>query len=402
MSETAWLQCTACSSRFEIGPLFYACPTCRAAGKTAPLEVAYDLAAMASPVRDDTTPGLWRWNHLLPPIDKSSRVSLGEANTPLLPVTTGAGGLKVLLKNETANPTWSWKDRPNCVSVSMARAFNFTRTAAISTGNHGCAASAYSAAAAMKCTVFCHAGAPPAQLALMASYGARVVRGGDQEGLFHQLLLRGGTYPCSIFCPRPGYANPFGIEGFKTIAFEIFEQLNHAVPDRVFVPTGSGDGIYGVWKGFRELRDLGLTAKAPRMIACQASGADSVFRAFQRKSQHAEVLDSASTVALSIAERVTGDHALRAVYQSGGSVITCSDAEILDASRVLRHQGLALEPASAAALACAQKVASEKTAGETWVVIGSGSAVKWGNIAEGFEMPPILPAGANLGDLSLD
>jgi threonine synthase len=205
-------------------------------------------------------------------------------------------------------------------------------------------------------------------LALMTSYGARVIRGGDQEALFRQLLERGDHFPCSIFCPRAGYANPFGIEGFKTIAFDIYEQLDRSIPDRVFVPTGSGDGIYGVWKGFRELRELGWADHTPKMIACQSSGADSAFRAFRQRSQHTEPLDSASTIALSIAERITGDHALRAVYQSGGSVLTCSDEETLASMGLLMRQGFALEPASAVALACLQKVALEWTAGETWVI----------------------------------
>ena len=402
MPEAAWLECVACSARFEVGPMFHACPVCAAKGKTAPLEVAYDLGAIGPYMVHDEAPGLWRWSSLLPPVRAESRICLGEGHTPLLPIGCGRQGLRLLLKNETANPTWSWKDRPNCISVSMAREFGFRRTAAIRTGNHGCAAAAYSAAAEMNCVVFCHAGAPASQLALMASYGARVIRGGNQEALFRQLLQRRDYYPCSIFCPRAGYANPFGIEGFKTIAFEIYQQMDRSVPDRVFVPTGSGDGVYGVWKGFRELRDLGWTGKTPKMIACQASGADSASRAFQRKSHHAELLDSTSTVALSIAERITGDHALRAVYQSGGSVLTCSDEEALQARRLLLRQGFALEPASAVALACVQQVASEWTAGETWVMIGSGAAVKWGTMTDGFEMPRLWDADvASIDDLLL-
>lgn len=138
------------------------------------------------------------------------------------------------------------------------------------------------------------------------------------------------------------------------------------------------------------------------MIACQASGADSAFRAFQKKSHHAEALDSTSTVALSIAERIIGDHALRAVYGSDGSVLTCSDEKILEAQRLLMGQGFALEPASAAALACLQQVASEWSPGETWVVIGSGAAVKWGPVAANFEMPRLWgPDVANVAELAL-
>lgn len=396
----AWLQCAACSERFDIGPMFYGCPICKANGKAAPLEVAYALREISVGSICDSAPGLWRWAPLLPGIREESRVSLGEGRTPLLPLHCGREGPNVLLKNETANPTWSWKDRPNCVSVSMAVAFGFAATTAISTGNHGCAAAGYSAAADRDCVIFCHPDAPRAQLALMTSYGAKVIRGGDQEALLRQLLERGNHYPCTIFCPRAGYANPFGIEGFKTIAFEIYEQMGRSAPDRVFVPTGSGDGIYGIWKGFRELRDLGWVAKAPKMIACQSSGADSLFRAFQREDRHAEMLPSTSTIALSIAERITGDHALRAVYESAGSVLTCTDDKAIQAQRLLMRRGLALEPASAVALACLQQVCSEDAAGETWVVVGSGAAVKWGVVIQYFEAPPVLqPDFANIDEL---
>jgi threonine synthase len=382
--------------------MFYGCPACKANGKIAPLEVAYDLREISASSVCDSAPGLWRWAPLLPGIREESRVSLGEGRTPLLPLSCDREGLNVLLKNETANPTWSWKDRPNCVSVSMAVAFGFAATTAISTGNHGCAAAAYSAAAARNCVIFCHPDAPASQLALMTSYGAKVIRGGDQDALLRQLLERCDHYPCTIFCPRALYANPFGIEGFKTIAFEIYEQMGQSAPDRVFVPTGSGDGIYGVWKGFRELRDLGWIAKAPKMMACQASGADSAFRGFQRKSRHAEILSSTSTIALSIAERITGDHALRAVYESRGSVLTCTDEETIQAQRLLMRHGLALEAASAVALACMKTVTSEAAAGESWVVIGSGAAIKWGTVIGDFEAPRVFePDFANIDELSL-
>lgn len=382
--------------------MFYGCPACQAEGKIAPLEVTYALREIGKSSVCDSAPGLWKWAPLLPSIREQSRISLGESSTPLLPIGCGREGLNVLLKNETANPTWSWKDRPNCVSVSMAVEFGLPASAAISTGNHGCAAAAYSAAASRNCVIFCHPDAPASQLALMTSYRARVIRGGDQEALLRQLLERGKHYPCTIFCPRAGYANPFGVEGFKTIAFEIYEQMGRSAPDRVFVPTGSGDGIYGVWKGFRELRDLGWIAQAPKMIACQASGADSAFRALQRKDRHTELLTSTSTVALSIAERITGDHALRAVYESQGAVVTCTDDETVQAQRLLMRHGLALEPASAVALACMQQAASEANTGENWVVVGSGAAVKWGPVIDDFEPPPVFkPEFANIDELSL-
>src|SRR5207247_9821402 len=108
-----------------------------------------------------------------------------------------------------------------------------------------------------------------------------IVRGGRRGAPGKALVERGDWFPSSILCPRDGYANPFGVEGFKTIAFEIVQQLNGRAPDRVYAPVGSGDGLYGVWKGFVELRRIGAVDRMPRMVACQASGANPYVRAFR-------------------------------------------------------------------------------------------------------------------------
>jgi threonine synthase len=371
-----WLECARCGSKQDIAPVFSGCIECRNRGRRSPLEVRYDYRA----ARDEMP---------MPFLDEP--VALGGGETPLLRPRQWHGPAQLYLKNESLNPTWSWKDRANAVSVSMARSFGFPLVGAVSTGNHGNAMAAHAAAAGLRSVVFCHENAPPLQLALMRNYGARVYRGGRQEELLGSLVARGACFPCSILCPRAGYSNPYGVEGFKPIALEIFHQLGGRVPDRVFVPVGSGDGIFGVWKGFWEMRQMGLTPGTPRMVACQSESANSTWRAFTRRSLHHEELEEANTVALSIGERITGDHALRAVYDSDGTVLTASDAEILDAARALAREGLALEPASAAPLACARKIAAEG-AGEIWVVIGSGTAVKWpATLLDGFEMPDCLP-----------
>jgi threonine synthase len=140
--------------------------------------------------------------------------------------------------------------------------------------------------------------------------------------------------------------------------------------------VGSGDGVYGIWKGFRELASARAIPRTPRMIACQAAGADSTVRAFRGRSRRHRPLEETRTVALSIAEKITGDHALRAVYESDGEARSASDEEILAATHRLARMGFALEPASAAALACAEQ-AIDDSPGETWVLIGTGAAVKW-------------------------
>ncbi len=131
---------------------------------------------------------------------------------------------------------------------------------AISTGNHGNAMAAMAAAGGLKATVLCNVEAPALQLALMQAYGARVVRGGKAEAMVLNEIKRGDTFPCTTLSMQKAYSNPFGVEGAKTIAFEIWQDLGR-VPDRVFVGVGSGDGIYGIWKGFRELHECGLAAR---------------------------------------------------------------------------------------------------------------------------------------------
>ncbi len=169
----------------------------------------------------------------------------------------------------------------------------------------------------------------------MALYGATVVRGGDQESLLEAALSGGETFPGTTLFPRPGFTNPFGVEGFKTLAFEIVEQLGR-VPDRVYVATGIGDGIYGIWKGFRELRESGAADRTPRIVACQAAGADSLTRAV-RSGEPIRPAAEVRTAALSVAEPVTGRQALRAVRESGGDAATAIDAEAVAARHLARR-----------------------------------------------------------------
>jgi threonine synthase len=385
-----WLECLICHHRQEVAAVFGGCPHCASAGRKAPLEMRYDYTCAAAAGHDGCAPGIWRWSRLLPRVTERNRISLGEGNTPL--VTLHGDGPKLMLKNETANPTWSYKDRANCISISAAREFGFQRIFATSTGNHGNAAAAYATAAGMRSLIFCHPEAPDLQLALMRHYGAAIFRGGRQAALGRALVARGDWFPSSILCPRDGYANPFGVEGFKTIAFEIVEQLGGQAPDRLYAPVGSGDGFYGIWKGFIELQKIGVLDRLPRMVACQASGANPYVLAFRRGEKTMRALASPRTVALSIAEKIGGDAALNAVYDSGGSALEAGEDEIIATGRALAREGFAVEPASAVAVACARRETAPEYSGETWVAVGTGSTVKWPqSICAGFVRPPDLP-----------
>ena len=341
---------------------------------------------------DSKAEGIWQWAALLP-AGLAHRVSLGEGSTPLTALHDWNAPSRLFIKNESCNPTWSYKDRAAAVSISMARRFGLSATAAISTGNLGNSVAAYSAAARLGCTIFCNPEAPELQLALMSHYGARVFRGGDQNALMRQLIDRGGVMPASIACPLGGFANPYGIEGFKTIAFEIFSQLGR-VPNRVFVPAGSGDGLFGIWKGFCELRDFVFSDRVPRMIACQAESADCYAAALRTGSNRPIRVPHPATIALSIAEEVGGYPALSAIRESGGDAIAVSDGEIRAAMKRIATNGIALEAASAAALAVAERMRANAGEGETWAVIGTGAIAKWPPLVTGgFTSPAVLPPG---------
>ena len=392
-NQTEWLECLGCGARWTVAPLFFGCPKCSAEGALSGLEMRYSHRSLTLPA--DPAEGIWGWRSHLPSISRKSRITLGEGATSLLPFHDGDAGPMVFLKNETTNPTWSWKDRPNAISVSMAKYFGFGHVIAISTGNHGNAMSAMASSAGLRATVFCNAEAPPLQLAMMEGYGARVIRGGHSEAMVLDLLGRGGFFPCTSFSPRAGYSNPYGIEGFKTVAFEIWRQLGR-VPSRVFVGVGSGDGIYGIWKGFRELRECGVVKSVPRMIGCQTVGANSLVRAFRKGVRTVVPLSSKKTVASSLAELAVGEQALDAVYDSEGEALEITDQEALDAMRWAARRGIALEPSSAVPLACLRKSraigSNDINDGEIWVSIGSGAAPKWPEeVLRGFTMPHALP-----------
>jgi threonine synthase len=371
--------------------MFAGCPNCRAAGRIAAVEVRYDYDRVSFQALDDA-PGIWKWGALLPEVRPGNRVSLGEGNTPLLKLDNWPGPASFYLKNESANPTWSYKDRANSVSVTMAKEFGFPNVVAVSTGNHGNAAAAYAAAAGKRCMIFCHPCAPVEQLALMAHYGATVVRGGHQAAMVSALVEGGDWYPAVVLCPRDGHANPFGVEGFKTVAFELLEQLGRP-PDRLFIPVGSGDGLYGIWKGFVELQRLGRISRLPRLFACQAAGANPYVRAMRAGERRLTAVESARTIALSIEEKIGGQQSLEAIYDSAGDALEATDEEICGMTTALAHRGLALEPASATAVACARQVADSAGEGEIWVGIGTGSVAKWPDVfTRDFSLPEQYPA----------
>ncbi|MGE7384732.1 threonine synthase [Streptomyces sp. NPDC004126] len=333
-------------------PLPRGCPRTSTPETDFPLEVDYayeDTPAglfTASPA-NATAPGagLERWAPLLPPLDAPG---LGEGGTPLLPFGEG-----LWIKDESRNPTWSHKDRLNRVTVSAAVHEGAPGIAVASSGNHGASAAAYAARAGLRCAVLASADAPPAVASFLRAYGADVlpVPVEHRWPLLNEIHDRLGYHPVSNLT-RTHTGHPFGSEGYKTIAYEIHADLG--VPAAVFTPVGYGELLHGIWKGFAELRRLGVTDTVPRMFGCEPAAGGPLAHAV-RTGVPAAVVPVGPTDAYAI-DCAAGSHrAVRAVLDSGGAALLVTDAELARAQTRLASQGVWAELSAAAGLAGLQQ-----------------------------------------------
>ena len=344
-----WVRCEHCGPVVD-GDYFRPCRQCGAR-----LEVEYDL----DPIRimgKDWLSGrphtIWGYADLLPTPTSGDPVSIGEGDTPLLLSNRiwNRFGRQVLWKNETVNPTWSHKDRYHAVAASMARDLGFRGLAGTSTGNHGVAAAAYASVAGLRSIMFYPPEMSPAFLYLTGLYGgqAAVTSWDARSVMLDRILARPG------WCPVDG-RNPFGIEGYKTIAYEIVRDLG-AVPDLLLAPVGSGELITGVWRGFEELRRLGFFQTAPQMVACQATGVDVLSAPLAEGAAQVPVRSKVHTVALSTQEPTADPRVLEALRSTGGRAVAVSEGRIMAAARALGREGIAAEPASALTAAAVEQL----------------------------------------------
>jgi threonine synthase len=343
--------------------------------------VRYDYARLraAGTLADwaERAGGLWRFRELLPLPPGTESLSLGEGGTPLVPLDAG-GPARIWLKDETRNPTGAFKDRLHAVSLAVARALGFTRVTASTTGNHGTALAAYAARAGLSALVLCDPRAPVVQRRLMQLYGARVAVLPDRSAPLEWLVRDGGFYPSVGVTPAP-VATPYGVEGYKTIGFELYFQLGRRFPSRVLVPSAGGDALYGPWKGFRELGLLGAAGPLPRMVAVQAAGCDPIVTGWREGGSRVPVHPAPRTMAVSIADETGGAVSLRALHESGGSAEGVEEAAIAAAMRRVARAGIAVEPAAATAVAAALAMVRRGEVGpdEDLVCVLTGAAVKW-------------------------
>ena len=325
-----------------------------------PLLVRYDLGAVAKAVsREELAarePTMWKWRELLPLPDGAPPISLGEPQTPILPLprtAAKAGAIDLLVKDEGRLPTGSFKARGLAMAVSMARHFEVERIALPTNGNAGAALAAYGARAGIGTLVICPAETPEINIRETSAYGAEVwVADGqiDECGrLVREGAAEGRWFDCSTL------KEPYRLEGKKTMGLELVEQLGWKVPDAIFYPTGGGTGLIGMWKAFAEMEAVGLIGpERPRMYAVQASGCAPMVRAWERGDEFAERWEGAATVATGIrVPSAVGDFLiLRAVRESGGAAIAVEEEDILQAVEdAARDDGMLLCPEGGAVLA---------------------------------------------------
>jgi threonine synthase len=369
--------CPRCGAEYGEDGAYTLCASCDSDGVHVFPAPVYDLARVEMPLGEADEPGLFRFRALLPVSGEAQ--SLGEGDTPLIRLGRGADavGLSQLwVKDESRNPTWSYKDRLAAVAVTVAAEQGADTVVVSSTGNHGAAIAAYAARAGLRCVVMTLASVPLAMKVLMQSYGAQVVafeQPIDRWTVMEAGIRERGWIPMSGWVSPPSGSNPFGIEGYKTIAYELVEQLAGA-PDAIVAPVAYGDGITGLVRGFEDLRALGLIETVPRIIAAEPHGPIAAVLA----GTDVEV-PSEPSVAFSIAALTPSWQGVEAVRRTGGGAATATNAQIMAAQAMLaRSEGYFPEPSSAITYAVLPDLLQRGllSAEERVVLLGTSTGLK--------------------------
>src|SRR6266850_8371082 len=377
------LECAACHLKHEARRLHNLCRKC---GK--PLLVRYDLKQAQRTLTKESLvgrrPDLWRYRELLPVENDENIISLGEGWTPLLSafrLGERVGIPELYIKDESQNPTQSFKARGMAVAVSMAKELGATKLAVPSAGNAAGALAAYAARAGLAAFIFMPNDTPRAnvieceqtgaEVTLMAGLitdcGAEVARRKDAEGWFDVSTLK----------------EPYRVEGKKTLGYELAEQLDYSLPDVILYPTGGGTGLIGMWKAFDEMEQMGwIGSERPRMVTVQASGCAPIVRAFEEGKRFADEFPNAATVASGLrVPRAIGDFLiLDALRASGGTAVEVTDEELISATREIgASEGIFCAPEEAACLPALRKLMQngQVSSNDRVVMFNTGSGVKY-------------------------
>ncbi|MDR2845903.1 MAG: threonine synthase [Candidatus Methanoplasma sp.] len=351
--------CWDCNSVVD-DPYVNNCPKC---GGLLTIKIDLEPIKKLKPADLHKTPiGVWRYAPFMP-VDPSRKVSIQEGGTPLYKTDAIANAIGVKeahVKFEGLNPTGSFKDRGMTVGVSHAKELGAEIVGCASTGNTSASLAAYAAKAGIKCAVFLPSGKVAAgKLAQALFYGAKVL---SIDGNFDDALDLARKMADEKKLYLLNSINPYRPEGQKSVLFEIMDQLEYDVPDRIILPVGNAANIWAVYKAIKELQEVGWINKVPKLTGIQAEGSAPVAKAFAAKKKDFIPEEHPETVAtaIRIGNPVSGRKALHAIYDTGGFSTTVTDAEIISAQQLLgRLEGVCVEPASAASIAGLKKLRDE-------------------------------------------
>ncbi len=374
------LECSACGRQHEWSRLQNLCLSC-----SKPLFAILDLDRARRTLTRETLgtreKSLWRYREVLPLPGNVEPVSLGEGGTPLLRAQKFGGDINLWIKDESINPTQSFKARGMSVAVSMAKHLGATKLAVPSAGNAGGALAAYAARADLEAHIFMPRDTPRANIiecrelgahvalinGLITDCGAEIARRKTKEGWFDVSTLK----------------EPYRVEGKKTLGYELAEQFSWELPDLILYPTGGGTGLIGMWKAFDEMQALGwIGTKRPRMFAVQATGCAPIVRAFEAGEKSAGEFPNAHTIASGLrVPKAIGDFLiLNILRQSNGGAIAVADKEMIRVTReVGSNEGLFIAPEAAACFDALKSLrsAGKIRSGERVVIFNTGSGIKY-------------------------
>lgn len=384
LSYLSHLECSNCRREYSHHELHTFCPSCQS-----PLLSIYDLRSARQQVdRDEISrrrKGMWRWQELLPVLDKENQIFLGEGDTPLLSLPNlekELGISNLYVKDESSNPTGSFKARGLAAAISKAKELGVEKVIIPTAGNAGGAMAAYAARAGLRAHIFMPKDTPFANIEESRIAGAEVVL---VDGLISDAArMAGEKARAEGWFDVSTFKEPYRVEGKKVMGYELAEAFEWQLPDVIIYPTGGGTGLVGMWKAFAELEALGWleNTKRPRMVSVQADGCAPVVKAFQAKASVCDFWTNAHTIAsgLRVPKSFADRLILQDIYESEGTAVAVSDEAILEAQRQLASlEGIFAAPEGAATLAALEKLIKQKwiQPGERVVLFNTGSGLKY-------------------------
>lgn len=381
MNSAVCFVCDECNARIDLREQVNLCPKCGGL-----LETQYDYEIMklsAGLFREYRRDSIWRYRDFFPEVSEKNIISLGEGGTPLiksLHIGPSLGVENLYFKNDTLMPTGSFKDRGYSLAVSYAKEIGVKRGLTYSSGNAGASFSAYSARADFPGIILVEYLASDTKKSMILLYGAKaaILEYENFEQISRMLDEAVRELGCYLFV---NFINPIRHEAMKTYAYEIFSELQR-VPDYSFHPLGTGGGLWGTWKGYNELFQIGVVDRLPHMVAVQPAAVCWLKQAIDHKMSEGRMFgDSTQTIAQSISGNSPlhgGKRLIRCVRDSGGLALAVSDEEIIQAMRDLGQEGIVAEPAAAATVAAFKqaRMAGKIKSNDTVVCVITGTAFK--------------------------